>query len=66
MTKNINEDFKKKGLLAILGIGFDPGVSNIYSAYARDYIFDQIDTIDILDCNHREDLGQTLNRYDAS
>ncbi len=46
-----NEEFKKKGLLAILGSGFDPGVSNIYSAYARDYLFDKIDTIDILDCN---------------
>ena len=46
-----NDAYKKKGLLAILGIGFDPGVSNIYSAYARDYIFDRIDTIDILDCN---------------
>ncbi len=46
-----NEAFKKKGLLAILGIGFDPGVSNIYSAYARDYLFDKIKTIDILDCN---------------
>jgi len=44
-------DFKKKGLLAIVGAGFDPGVSNIFSAYARDYLFDQIDTIDILDCN---------------
>ena len=46
-----NEAFKKKGLLAILGSGFDPGVSNIYSAYARDYMFDKIETIDILDCN---------------
>lgn len=46
-----NEAFKKKGLFAILGIGFDPGVSNIFSAYARDYLFDKIDTIDILDCN---------------
>jgi len=46
-----NEDFKKKGLLAILGSGFDPGVSNIYSAYARDYLFDKVETIDILDCN---------------
>jgi len=44
-------DFKKKGLLAVVGAGFDPGVSNIFSAYARDYLFDQIDTIDILDCN---------------
>lgn len=46
-----NEAFKKKGLLAILGAGFDPGVSNIFSAYARDYLFDEIETIDILDCN---------------
>ncbi len=46
-----NAAFKKKGLLAITGIGFDPGVSNIFSAYARDYLFDKIETIDILDCN---------------
>ncbi len=46
-----NEAFKKKNLMAILGIGFDPGVSNIYSAYARDYLFDKVHTIDILDCN---------------
>lgn len=46
-----SDAFKAKGLLAILGSGFDPGVSNIYSAYARDYLFDKIDTIDILDCN---------------
>lgn len=43
--------FKKKGLLAITGMGFDPGVSNIFSAYARDYLFDKIHTVDILDCN---------------
>jgi len=46
-----NEAYKNKNLLAILGSGFDPGVSNIYSAYARDYLFDVINTIDILDCN---------------
>src|SRR3989344_2445624 len=46
-----NEAFKKRKLLAITGCGFDPGVSNIYSAYARDYLFDKINTIDILDCN---------------
>ena len=46
-----NEDFKKKGLLAITGLGFDPGVTNIFSAYARDYLFDKINTIDIIDCN---------------
>jgi saccharopine dehydrogenase (NAD+, L-lysine-forming) len=46
-----NDAWKQKGLLGILGSGFDPGVSNIYSAYARDYLFDKIETIDILDCN---------------
>ena len=46
-----NEEFQKKNLLAIVGAGFDPGVTNIFSAYARDYLFDSIDTIDILDCN---------------
>jgi saccharopine dehydrogenase (NAD+, L-lysine-forming) len=44
-------DWKAKGLFALLGAGFDPGVSNIFSAYARDYIFDTVETIDILDCN---------------
>jgi len=46
-----NKEFKKKKLLAVVGAGFDPGVTNIFSAYARDYLFDKIDTIDILDCN---------------
>ena len=50
-AQHLISHFKKKGLLAIVGAGFDPGVSNIFSAYARDYLFDQIDTIDILDCN---------------
>lgn len=46
-----NNDFKKKNLLAILGCGFDPGVSNIFCAYARDYLFDKVYSVDILDCN---------------
>ncbi|MFA6257749.1 MAG: saccharopine dehydrogenase family protein [Candidatus Paceibacterota bacterium] len=46
-----DKDFKKKGLLAVTGLGFAPGVTNIFSAYARDYLFDKIDTIDIIDCN---------------
>lgn len=43
--------FKKKKLLWLLGCGFDPGVTNIFSAYSRDYLFDEVHTIDILDCN---------------
>ena len=35
----------------MLGTGFDPGVTQAYCAYAQKHLFDQIDTIDILDCN---------------
>jgi saccharopine dehydrogenase-like NADP-dependent oxidoreductase len=42
---------KKKGLTAILGIGFDPGVVNAWCALAVKHHFDKIDTIDILDVN---------------
>ena len=38
-------------LLALLGSGFDPGVTNVYCAYAQKHLFDEIETIDILDCN---------------
>jgi saccharopine dehydrogenase (NAD+, L-lysine-forming) len=43
--------FKEAGLMALLGSGFDPGVTNVFCAYARDRLFDSIDYIDILDCN---------------
>ncbi len=43
--------FREKGLIAILGCGFDPGVSNIFCAYAQKNIFDEINYVDILDCN---------------
>jgi saccharopine dehydrogenase (NAD+, L-lysine-forming) len=43
--------FAKAGLMALLGSGFDPGVTNVFSAYAQKELFDEIDTIDILDCN---------------
>jgi len=43
--------FKKAGLTAILGCGFDPGQSNIYCAWAQKHHFDEIHTVDILDCN---------------
>ena len=46
-----DEDFKKAGILGLLGSGFDPGVTNIFCAYADQYIFDEIHYIDILDCN---------------
>ncbi|NOQ30156.1 MAG: saccharopine dehydrogenase family protein [Helicobacteraceae bacterium] len=46
-----HEEFKAKGLLALLGSGFDPGVTNVFCAYAQKHYFDEIHTIDILDCN---------------
>ncbi|MBS3131834.1 saccharopine dehydrogenase family protein [Candidatus Woesearchaeota archaeon] len=45
------DKFKKKGIMALLGAGFDPGVTNVYCAYAQKHLFDEIKTIDILDCN---------------
>lgn len=45
------EKFEKAGLTALLGCGFDPGVTQAYCAYAKKHKFDTIDTIDILDCN---------------
>lgn len=46
-----HDAFKAKGLMAILGCGFDPGVTNIFCAYAQEELFDTIKTIDIIDCN---------------
>lgn len=43
--------FREAGLMALLGSGFDPGVTNVFSAYAQKVLFDEIHTIDILDCN---------------
>ncbi|CAA6809001.1 MAG: Carboxynorspermidine dehydrogenase, putative (EC [uncultured Campylobacterales bacterium] len=46
-----SEEFKDAGILGLLGSGFDPGVTNIFCAYAQQYLFDSIEYIDILDCN---------------
>jgi saccharopine dehydrogenase (NAD+, L-lysine-forming) len=43
--------FEAAGLTAILGCGFDPGVSGIYTAYAAKHHFDEIRYLDIVDCN---------------
>lgn len=45
------EKFEKAGITAILGSGFDPGVTGVFSAYAQKHYFDEINYIDILDCN---------------
>ncbi len=45
------ERFEKAGITAVLGCGFDPGVTGVFSAYAQKHEFDEINYIDILDCN---------------
>ena len=45
------EKFEKAGLTAILGCGFDPGVTSIFTAYAANHHFDEIQYLDIVDCN---------------
>ena len=45
------DKFKEAGITAILGCGFDPGQTNIYCAYAQKNLFDEINYIDIVDCN---------------
>jgi saccharopine dehydrogenase (NAD+, L-lysine-forming) len=46
-----DEAFKKAHIMGLLGSGFDPGVTNVFCAYAQKHYFDEIHTIDILDCN---------------
>ena len=46
-----NEEFKKAGIKALLGSGFDPGVTGVFCAYAQQNLFDEINYIDIMDCN---------------
>ena len=43
--------FKQKGILGLLGCGFDPGVTSIFTAYAAKHHFDEIHYLDIVDCN---------------
>lgn len=43
--------FKDAKIMALLGSGFDPGVTNVFSAYAMKHYFDEIHYLDILDCN---------------
>lgn len=43
--------FKQKGLMALLGSGFDPGVTNVFCAYVQKHLLDEIHYIDIVDCN---------------
>ncbi len=46
-----DDRFKEADIMGLLGSGFDPGVTNVFCAYAQKHYFDEIHTIDILDCN---------------
>ena len=45
------DKFKNAGITALLGSGFDPGVTNVYTAYLKKHHFDEIHYLDIIDCN---------------
>ena len=45
------ERYRNAGVMALLGSGFDPGVTNVFCAHAQKHLFDEIHTVDILDCN---------------
>ncbi len=45
------EKFQKAGLMALLGSGFDPGVTNVYTAYIKKHCLDEIHELDIIDAN---------------
>lgn len=54
--------FKEAGLTAILGCGFDPGVTNVFTAYAAKHHFDEINYLDIVDC----DTGENKHLFAAN
>ncbi len=45
------DKFERAGLMALLGSGFDPGVTNVYTAYIKKHCLDEIHELDIIDCN---------------
>ncbi len=45
------ERFKEKGLMALLGSGFDPGVTNVFAAYIMKHYLDTVEVLDIIDAN---------------
>ncbi|MEM6738031.1 MAG: saccharopine dehydrogenase family protein [Bacteroidota bacterium] len=46
-----HDKFKEAGLLAVLGCGFDPGVTGVFTSRAAKHYFDEIHNLDIVDCN---------------
>src|SRR6218665_3892510 len=46
-----HERFREKGLMALLGSGFDPGVTSVFAMWLKKHKLKTIRTLDILDCN---------------
>lgn len=46
-----HDAYVARGIMAVLGIGFDPGITNAFVAYAAKHLFDEIHYLDIVDCN---------------
>ena len=46
-----HDRFRERGIMALLGSGFDPGATNVFTAYLAKHEFDEIETLDIIDCN---------------
>ncbi len=57
--------FRERGIMALLGCGFDPGVTNIFCAYAQKQHFDEIHTVDILDCNARRPRPSVRDQFQS-
>jgi saccharopine dehydrogenase (NAD+, L-lysine forming) len=45
------DKYRNAGIMALLGCGFDPGVTSVFTAYAAKHYFDEIHYLDIVDCN---------------
>lgn len=58
------EQFKEAGITGILGAGFDPGVVSVFAAYAHKHLFDEIDSIDVMDVNAGDHGQQFATNFD--
>lgn len=60
----LNDRFEERGIMGVLGCGFDPGASNAYCRYVEKHHLDKVETIDIVDCNagdHHQHFATNFN-----
>ncbi len=48
---NLHDRFREKGIMALLGSGFDPGVTSVFAMWLKKHKLKTIRSLDILDCN---------------